>query len=90
MMGHRLSCGVLVLVVVALCGFGCTTGDGALELTFLGNEGFLLRAGGKSVLIDAITGDSLTGYVPLPAEPRAKLEAAQPPFGLWRRISPTR
>lgn len=47
-----------------------------VEVTYLGNEGFLLAAGETKVLIDALYGDGLAGYAVVPDEPRRQLEAA--------------
>ncbi len=52
----------------------------ALEVTYIGNEGFLLAAGGRKVLIDALTAGDLPDYVLLPPDLRARLEGAEPPF----------
>lgn len=72
---------------VALAATGAEAAAGAppaarpdLAVTFLANNGFLIEAGGKRVLVDALVGDGLRGY-PAPAgELRRKLELAQPPF----------
>ncbi len=53
---------------------------GTLEITYLANEGFLLRRGEHSVLVDALFGDGLPGYANVPGALRQVLEAAQPPF----------
>lgn len=52
-----------------------------VEVTYLGNEGFLLQAGETGVLIDALFGDGIPGYQVVPAELREALEAGRPPFG---------
>lgn len=51
-----------------------------LELTFLGNEGFLLASGGRKVLVDALVATTHRQYVWQGAELRADLAAARPPF----------
>jgi L-ascorbate metabolism protein UlaG (beta-lactamase superfamily) len=51
-----------------------------LEVFYLANEGFLLRAGGKSVLIDAFVAEPHGQYSALPAEVAQQLTAAHPPF----------
>ncbi len=50
------------------------------QVVHLGNEGFLIAGGGKKVLIDALHGDGLNGYVALPAADRERLEAAGAPY----------
>jgi len=51
-----------------------------VEITYLANEGFLIRSGRFKVLIDAFVGDSHSGYEALPPDMLAKLVNAQPPF----------
>jgi len=53
---------------------------GALEVTLLANEGFLLRGGGHAVLIDAFLAAPYAGADALPADTLARLCAAEPPF----------
>ncbi len=50
------------------------------RLTFLVNEGFLLEAGGKSVLIDAFVRDEYYGYGALPESTYQQLIRGEPPF----------
>lgn len=52
---------------------------GPLEVTFLTNEGFLLEAGGRKVLVDALVGQSVE-YVALDGDLRRRMERASPPF----------
>lgn len=51
-----------------------------VEVTYLGNEGFLIAAGETRILIDALFGDGLDGYAVVPPEPRRQLEAASGRF----------
>ena len=51
-----------------------------VSVVHVGNEGFLVDAGQRKVLIDALQGPGLRGYVTLQQEDREKLETAQPPF----------
>lgn len=68
-----------ILVLVAVTTPGEAAGEG-VAFTYLGNEGFMITAGGSTILIDALQGPGLEGYVTLPDEPRARMETAQPPF----------
>ncbi|MEM7354638.1 MAG: MBL fold metallo-hydrolase [Acidobacteriota bacterium] len=51
-----------------------------VEVTYLGNEGFLLAKGETRVLIDALFGDGIEGYPVVPPAPRRQLEAATGPY----------
>jgi L-ascorbate metabolism protein UlaG (beta-lactamase superfamily) len=51
-----------------------------VEITYLANEGFLLRSGDDAVLIDAFVGMPYAGYPALPAAVLKKLEQGLPPF----------
>lgn len=51
----------------------------ANSVTCVGNSGYLLRAGGKAILIDALFGD-FPGTYSLPASVREPLLAGLPPF----------
>jgi len=51
-----------------------------VNVVHVGNEGFLVNDGQSKVLIDALQGPGLRGYVTLPQEDRERLETAQPPF----------
>ena len=53
---------------------------GLLELTYLANEGFLLRAGSHAVLIDAFVAEPYSSYAGLSAEAAAALLAGEAPF----------
>lgn len=51
-----------------------------LELVYLANEGFLVRAGEHELLIDAFVNEPYGGYASVPAELRAAMLAGKPPF----------
>lgn len=51
-----------------------------VEVRHLGNEGFLISAGEKKVLIDALFGDGLSGYPAVPKVLRKEIEAAEGDF----------
>ena len=54
--------------------------DREVELTYLANEGFLVRAGEHEVLIDAFVAEPYSIYAALPAEMHAAMMAGEPPF----------
>lgn len=54
-----------------------------LEVTYLANEGFLLEAGGRRVLVDGLFGEGIAGYPAAPADERRRLEAGERP---WQNI----
>lgn len=70
---------ILLLAAVLLVGSQALHGED-LEITYLANEGFLVRAGQTMVLIDALIGDGLRGYATLDRPTRERLESAQPPY----------
>ena len=51
-----------------------------VEVTYLGNEGFLLTAGETRVLVDALYGDGIPGYPAVPRDVRRELEAGRGRF----------
>ena len=51
-----------------------------VDVTYLGNEGFLIAAGDRKVLVDALFGDGIDGYPVVPPTPRRQLEAAAGDF----------
>ena len=51
-----------------------------VEITYIANEGVLISAGGKQVLIDGLHREYQRGYAFLPAEQREKIETAKAPF----------
>ncbi len=52
-----------------------------LEITYVANDGFLLRAGQRAVLIDALFGGRPLDFCDVPdQETRRRLEATSPPF----------
>jgi L-ascorbate metabolism protein UlaG (beta-lactamase superfamily) len=68
---------VLVALTVGLAGAGDSTSD--LRITSLGNEGFLVEAEGRVVIVDALY-VGLPGYVAPTEEQRSARERAAPPF----------
>jgi L-ascorbate metabolism protein UlaG (beta-lactamase superfamily) len=52
----------------------------ALNVTYLGNEGFLVRSGSRAVLFDALFGVGLPEYDHVPVAVVHDMEAARPPF----------
>ncbi len=74
---------VLGLIYLILCPTHSEASDAKspqIEVTYLGNEGFLIAAGETRVLVDALFGEGLDGYPVVPAGPRKQLEAATGPF----------
>lgn len=51
-----------------------------LKITFLVNEGFLIQADGKSILIDAFVKDEYYGYGALPEQAFRQMVSGQAPF----------
>ncbi len=51
-----------------------------LELTYLANEGFLIRFGEEKLLIDAFVPQPYSGYAAVPPEMHADMLAGKPPF----------
>lgn len=54
--------------------------EGDLSVTFLANEGFLLRSGETGVVIDAFVVERFAGYGALPDELASALRSASAPF----------
>ena len=54
--------------------------SGQVEITFLANEGFLIRKSGVSLLIDAFVKDEFYGYGAIPQKDYDNLIAGNPPF----------
>ena len=77
----------LLLALLASTGAGAApdcTAEGNLSVTFLANEGFLLRAAGTGVLVDAFVIERHAGYGALSGELAAALRTASPPFDTVR------
>ncbi len=53
---------------------------GALEVTYLANEGFMIAGSGRKVLIDALFREGVEGYAVISPATRALLEQARSPF----------
>ena len=52
----------------------------ALEITYLANEGFLLRSGNDAVLIDAFVAEPYSKYAAVAPDAFARMVAGEPPF----------
>lgn len=52
----------------------------SVEITYVGNEGFLIAAGGKKVLVDALYREGVEGYVVQPKKRQEQMERAETPF----------
>jgi L-ascorbate metabolism protein UlaG (beta-lactamase superfamily) len=76
--GNPWRCWRAGLAAFWLCG-GLAAAD-ELELTYLANEGVLLRASGMAVLVDALFGEGLDGYAQVAPDERSRLERAEPPY----------
>lgn len=57
-----------------------TTLSDSLQVTYVGNEGFLIEVEGRKILIDALYRMGVAGYVVHPHERRRLLERGTPPF----------
>lgn len=69
----------IVLTYILLIG-NASASASEIAVTYIGNEGFLIAAGDKKILIDALYRDGVPGYVVIPEQTRKKLEQASPPF----------
>ena len=58
-----------------------TSAPSAFEIRYLANEGFLLEAGGRRVLIDGLFGAGLSGYPAVPPEVRSEIERGAGEWG---------
>ncbi len=54
--------------------------DSSVEITYIANEGVLISADGKQVLIDGLHREYQPAYAFLPPAEREKIETAKPPF----------
>jgi L-ascorbate metabolism protein UlaG (beta-lactamase superfamily) len=66
--------------VVALSTDAATNQSGTVEITYIANEGVLIAADGKQVLIDGLHREYQPAYAFLPSAEREKIETAKPPF----------
>lgn len=53
---------------------------GSVDVTYIGNEGYLIADGGTKVLVDALFREGVPGYESIPPDRRDRLETAAPPF----------
>ena len=71
---------VCLLTVSAAPSAAAGKNRGPVEVTYVGNEGFLIVSGGKKVLVDALYREGVPGYVVLPVRLRQVIERAGAPF----------
>ena len=74
---------LIALFLIAPVCFACRTTaqeQPSLEVTYIANEGMLISSGEKSVLIDSLYREGVSGYELVPKAELEKLETAQPPF----------
>jgi len=76
---------LILFAIILVVGFSGASSDktsdtNAAEITYVGNEGFLISCGGAKVLVDALYRDGVQGYVAIPAERQKSLEQAKAPF----------
>lgn len=83
----RLRLAALLLASLGAAPMGAVARDraapapaGGIVLRFLGNEGFAIEAGGRTVLVDALQKVGTAAHGDLPADVFAKLLAGRPPF----------
>lgn len=67
---------ILAIIATAVC---VAQERGAVELTYIANQGFLIQGAGKRILVDALFRDDI-GYAPPAAETLRQLEGAAAPF----------
>ncbi len=72
--------GLRSLAFLALLGLAVRQERAALELTYLANEGFLVRSGEHKLLIDAFVVEPYSIYAAVPPEIQAELLAGRAPF----------
>jgi L-ascorbate metabolism protein UlaG (beta-lactamase superfamily) len=61
-----------------------TAGFGpGFEVRYVANEGFLIEAAGKRVLVDGLVAETVTGYVALPEQLRSPIEEGT---GVWGEV----
>ena len=79
-MRRRLTGFLIVLTLLLGTHLAVLADGGGVEITYLGNEGFLIAASETRVLVDALYGDGLRGYPVVPAAERRRAEEATGPF----------
>jgi L-ascorbate metabolism protein UlaG (beta-lactamase superfamily) len=70
----------LIASIALLRSLGADAQPPALDVTYLGNEGFLVRSGSQAVLFDALFGAGLPDYDHVPANVANDIEMGRPPF----------
>lgn len=79
---RKVGIGILLALIV-LTGFFLSSevSDSKLKLTYIANEGFLIEAGHKSILIDALFGEKELGFCDIPTSGAIQaMTAAQDEF----------
>ena len=74
---------VTALATGSLCPVGGAVAQepvAAIDVTYIGNEGFLIEAAGKKILVDALSRWGATGDAVISYETRQLMEGAKPPF----------
>lgn len=70
----------LIAFGLLILGVAILSADQGVKVTYLANEGFLIEAGQRKILIDALFGDGIPGYPVVPVDTRKQLEGAQGRF----------
>ena len=70
----------ITLLIPPLTASSTVATAGPVEITYLANEGFLVEAAGKRVLVDALFRAGIKPYLTLPGDVRDKLEQGQKPY----------
>lgn len=71
---------ILVIPLLLLSIHGLAVAESDLEVTYLANEGYLLRAGDQAVIIDGFVTEPYSIYGAVPPDAWAKMIAGEPPF----------
>ena len=69
-----------ILAIASLLALPVCLHASELEITYLANEGVLIKCGSEKVLVDALLRDSLDQYARHPADVQEKLETGKAPF----------
>jgi L-ascorbate metabolism protein UlaG (beta-lactamase superfamily) len=69
-----------ILAIASLLALPVCLHASELEITYLANEGVLIKCGSEKALVDALLRDSLDQYARHPADVQEKLETGKAPF----------